>query len=272
MPKRLSDLIVIIRGAGEMATGTACRLHRAGMFRLLMTEIPQPLAVRRMVSFSEAVYEQTWVVEGIRAASIRFADESHHLWRKRIVPVIVDPDNISGRFLGPHILVDAILAKQNLGTAMGDADLVIGMGPGFYAGRDVHYAVETNRGHDLGRLIERGEAAPDTGVPGEIAGHTALRVIRSPSAGLFASDLKIGTTVEGGQVVGYVSDSPVESRLGGVLRGLVRSGIFVPEGLKIGDVDPRGDTSYCTRISDKARAIGGTVLEAILTKYNSVAT
>jgi len=269
MPLSLSDLKILIRGAGEMATGTACRLHRAGFRKLVMTEIGNPLAVRRLVSFCEAVYQGRWSVEDFRAARIETPEEAETLWQQGLIPVLVDPENRFRPAIDPDVVVDGILAKKNLGTTIEDADLVIALGPGFYAGRDAHFVVETNRGHDLGRLIERGEAAPDTGIPGDIGGQTSRRVIRAPASGIFESQLEIGALVAENQTVGHVNGSPVNCSIAGVLRGLIRPGTLVTPELKIGDVDPRGTQSYCRTISEKARAIAGSVLEAILIKYNT---
>ncbi len=251
-----------------MASGTAFRLHRSGFVRLLMTDIDNPLAVRRMVSFCEALHHNTWSVESVRSARIKSPEEAPGLWEQRIIPVIVDPENRSKDILKPDVVVDAILAKKNLGTGMTDAPLVLGLGPGFSAGRDVHFVIETNRGHNLGRLIFEGEASPNTGVPGDIAGQTSKRVVRAPVDGVFESDVQIGTKVQEGQVVGHVGSHAVKVGVGGVVRGLIRPGTTVIRNVKIGDVDPRGDVSYCNTISEKARAIGGTVLEAILMRFN----
>lgn len=269
MTPNLADLTIVIRGAGDIATGTAYRLHRSGFHRLVMTDVEAPLAVRRLVSFAEAIHEGTWTVEGITAARISQLREAFSLWDQAVIPVVVDPDNEATRIIKPDVLVDAILAKKNLGTAMSDAPLVIGLGPGFSAGRDVHCVVETNRGHDLGRLILDGPASADTGVPGDIRGHSARRVLRAPADGVFESDLHIGTLVQEDQIVGSVAGNDVRAAIAGVLRGLIRHGTPVSMGLKIGDVDPRSDRAYCFTISDKARAIGGTVLEAILMRFNS---
>jgi xanthine dehydrogenase accessory factor len=257
-----------MRGAGEMATGTACRLWRAGFSKLLMTEIESPLAVRRTVSFSEAVHDGISVVEGIKAIRISHPDEAAETWAQGLIPLLVDPENSARHVIKPDVIVDATLAKTNLGTTIDDAPLVIGLGPGFHAGRDVHYVVETNRGHDLGRLISEGPAAPDTGIPGNIGGHTVKRLLRAPAQGVLQSNLEIGSLVAEGQEIAFVAGMPVRGAISGVLRGLMRSDTLVETGMKIGDIDPRGDISYCYTISDKARAIGGAVLEAILMKYN----
>ncbi len=269
MQRGLTQLKIMIKGAGEMATGTACRLHSAGFNRILMTEVEFPLAVRRMVSFSEAVHDRSQVVEGIKAIRADSFQEASAVWANRVIPVLVDPDARCREQFEPDVVVDAILAKENLGTTIRDAALVIGLGPGFSAGSDVHCVIETNRGHNLGRLIMKGPASPNTGVPGDIAGQTATRVLRAPTDGAFRSDLSIGVMVERGRVVAHVDGAEVRAGLDGVLRGLIRPGTRVWTGLKIGDVDPRGDPSYCHTISEKARAIGGSVLEAILMKFNT---
>ncbi len=265
----LSDLKILIRGAGEMATGSACRLHNSGFFRILMTEIEKPLAVRRSVSFCEAVYEKSWTVEDVRAELVNHVEEAHELWERKSIPVLVDPPASCLNTFQPDILIDAILAKKNTGISIQDAPLVIALGPGFSAGKEAHYVVETARGHQLGRLISDGYSLPNTGIPGDIAGHTALRVLRAPTKGIFLSELSIGAYVEEGQLIGLVSNKPVNARLNGILRGLIRPGTSVTPNLKIGDIDPRGNSSYCLTISEKARAIAGTLLEAILRTYNA---
>jgi xanthine dehydrogenase accessory factor len=268
-PLMLSDLKILIRGAGEMATGCACRLCNSGFFRILMTEIEKPLAVRRAVSLCEAVYEKSWTVEDVRAELVNDVGEIYELWESKRIPVIVDPPVSCLNALQPDVLIDAILAKKNTGISVESAPIVIALGPGFLAGKDAHYVVETARGHQLGRLISRGYSLPNTGIPGDIGGHSTLRVIRAPAEGVFLSDLSIGVLVEEGQLIGNVSNAPVKAGLSGVLRGLIRPGTHVTRGLKIGDIDPRRDPSYCMTISEKARAIGGSVLEAILRTYNS---
>jgi xanthine dehydrogenase accessory factor len=269
MPFKLPDLKILVRGAGEMASGCACLLHRSGFFRILMTEIERPRAVRRTVSFCEAVYEESWTVEGVTAERIDQVEAAQDLWEKRLVPVLVDPKASCRNVLKPDVLLDAVLAKKNLGTGIRDAPLVIALGPGFCAGKDAHYVIETNRGHNLARLISQGSASPNTGVPAEIAGHSVLRVLRSPADGIFESDWFIGMQVTEGQVLGHVSGKPVTSRLQGVLRGLIRPGTPVTVNFKLGDIDPRNDLSYCSTISEKARAVGGTVLEAVLRTFNT---
>lgn len=259
----ITEMIILLRGGGDIATGTAWRLHRSG-FKVVITEIEQPMAVRRTVSFCEAVYDGNTRVEGVEAQLARKTDDPVSIWAGGKIPVLVDPAAESKHTLKPHVLVDAILAKENLGTAMTDAPLVIGLGPGFEAGKDVHFVVETNRGHNLGRLLTTGSAEPNTGIPGPVQGLTTERVLRAPTDGPWESHLDIGDRVEAGDEAGSVSGMAVTAEIGGVIRGLIRPGIYVSKGLKIGDIDPRGRRDYCDTISEKALAISGGVLEGIL--------
>lgn len=268
MDKPLRERLVLVKGAGEMASGVACRLFGANLRRILMLETESPLAVRRQVSFCEAVHEGVQQVEGITAVRAAGADEVFAAWAAGRIAVMVDPRGESVRAFQPDVLIDATLAKRNLGLAVQDAGLVIALGPGFQAGRDCHVVIETNRGHDLGRLLRSGAAEPNTGIPGAIGGYTRERVLRSPEDGLFVAQLSIGDPVRAGDLVGRVGDAAVTAPIDGVLRGLIRPGCQVRKGLKIGDIDPRGERSYCATISEKARAIGGSVLEAILAAYN----
>ncbi len=264
---QLRDLLILIRGAGEMATGVAHTLWQAH-FRVWMTEIPQPLAVRREVSFCEAIYEGEKQIEGVVARYIQTADEINHTWEEGMIPVLIDPETKSRQICKPHALVDAIVAKENLGTKITDAPLVIGLGPGFTAGRDVHVTIETQRGHDLARLIWEGEAESNTGIPGEILGYSEQRVLRTPVEGIFKAHKKIGDQVNEGDVVATVGGLPVKPRISGVLRGILRDGTRVKEKMKAGDIDPRGKEAYCYSFSDKARSIAGGVLKAILMHFN----
>ena len=257
------DCRVLIKGAGDLATGVAWRLWHAG-FPLVMTELPQPLALRRCVAFAEAIYTGETSVEGITARRVESASAVAETWAQGVIPVIVDSQATLLADLGPQVLVDAIMAKKNLGTHLDDAPLVIGLGPGFTAGVDVHVVIETNRGHYLGRALWSGSAQPDTGAPGLITGLDRERVVRAPTRGVFHASRKIGDQVSAGDRLGEVDHAPVLAPLSGVLRGLVHTGVLVENNLKIGDIDPRGDSNYCYTISDKALAIGGGVLEAIL--------
>lgn len=259
---------ILIRGAGEMATGVAHRLHKSG-FHVCITEIASPMAVRRAVSFCEAVYDDAMTVEGVTAVKVDGPEKISDIWGKGYIPLILDPANKVKNIFKPHVSIDAILAKKNIGTEICDAPLVLGLGPGFTAGRDVHVVIETNRGHDLGRLIFRGQAEPDTGVPGVIGGYGIERVLRTPRAGVLHTFKGIGDSVHAGEVIAHVDQDPIKARIDGVVRGLLRDGIVVSENLKAGDIDPRGNRDACFTISDKARALGGAALEAILSQLPS---
>lgn len=259
--------LVVVRGGGDLATGVVVRLSRSG-FPVVVLESERPSAIRRTVAFSEAVYDGEALVEGLRATLASGVDEALALAGSGIVPVLVDP---SARILDrvrPFGLVDAIIAKRNLGTKRGGAEVVIGLGPGFEAGKDVDAVVETNRGHNLGKVILSGGAEPDTGVPGIIAGKGAERVVRAPCEGLVVGIREIGDLVRVGEPLLAIETAAgrreVGSPLDGVLRGLIRPGYSVSPGFKIADVDPRGRPEHCHGVSDKARAIGGGVLEALL--------
>lgn len=264
----MRDLVVGVKGAGEMASAVAWRLYMANIRKIFMMEVPKPLAVRRKVSFCEAVHLGAKLVEGVEAVLVPDHHEFDRAWEAGSIALLVDPEWASVQLVRPDVLVDAILAKRNLGTSLGDAPLAIGLGPGFVAGKDVHLVVETNRGHHLGRIISNGEAELDTGVPGEIGGFSAERVLRAPASGTFEPAMEIGYRVRRGDLIGYVRGEEVRAGMDGVIRGLIRPLTPVEKGMKIGDVDPRGDVSYCDTISDKARAIAGSVLEAILRVYN----
>jgi xanthine dehydrogenase accessory factor len=267
-PGGLAETIIGIKGAGEMASAVAWRLFMANLRRVFMMEAARPLAVRREASFCEALVEGAQTVEGVAALRVDAPADIPRAWERGMIPVAVDPEWRLIAAIRPDVVVDAIIAKRNLGTHRGEAALVIGLGPGFTAGGDVHFVIETNRGHNLGRIITSGAAEPDTGIPGEIAGASAARVLRAPAAGAFASDHRIGAMVAPGEILGWVGGEPVVAAIGGVLRGLIRPGTFVPAGLKVGDIDPRGDIGNCGTISDKARAISGSVLEAVLRVFN----
>lgn len=254
---------MLVKGAGDLASGVAHRLHRCG-FVPVLTEIPRPLAVRRTVAFASAVEEGEVTVEGVRAAPAAGPEEALRLRAAGVIPVIVDPAGEMVRILQPIVLVDAVMAKRNTGTRITDAPAVIALGPGFHAGKDAHAVVETKRGHYLGRVIWEGTALPDTGEPEPVSGYSFQRVLRAPAAGIFTAVRKIGELVRAGDVVGFVGEHPVRAEISGVLRGLIAGGRPVEKGMKVGDVDPRGQVDYCFTISDKARAVAGGVLEAML--------
>lgn len=257
-------MLALIRGAGDIASAIALRLHRCGM-SVAMTEIERPLTVRRTVAFSEAVRLGEAQVEGVRAVRVAGAGEAAAvLAAGRDIPVLVDPTCACARGLSPDVVVDAILAKRNLGTRCNMAPVVVAVGPGFTVGEDCHAVVETMRGHTLGRAYYEGSALANTAVPGLIGGFAGERVLRAPCDGAFRGVCEIGDHVEQGQVVASVNGQPVVAMLTGVLRGLVADGVPVSRGLKCGDVDPRDDASYCQLVSDKGLAVAGGVLEAIL--------
>ena len=263
---QMASVKVLVRGGGDLASGVAWRLHQSG-FRVVITEIPEPLSVRRKVAFSEAVYEGQCAVEGVQAVLVKGPEEVAGVWNQGFIPVLVDPEAACRHSIKPEVIVDAILAKKNLGTSAKDAPLVLALGPGFEAGKDAHFVVETHRGHNLGRLLASGSAAPNTGVPGAVQGITSDRVLRAPASGPWRNAVDIGEMVKKGDVVGTVQGEALYAAIDGVLRGLIRPGITVSKDLKIGDIDPRGKRDFCFTISEKALAIAGGVLEGILRTY-----
>lgn len=262
-----SDICVVIKGAGEMATGVACRLFNSRL-KVVLTDIDKPLAVRRAVSFCEAVYDGSKVVEGIEAVLVQGADQIGRAHEQGRIPLVIDPDLKVLDLLKPEVLVEATLSKKDTGLNADLAPLVIALGPGFEVPQNADFVIETNRGHNLGRVYNRGKAEANTGVPGNIAGKTWERVLRAPGDGVFETDCKLGDKVTAGQVVGMVGNLPVKSLLNGVLRGLIRNGTRTHKSLKLGDVDPMGQVEYLYTISEKARAVGGSVLETIMKVYN----
>ena len=250
---------VVIRGAGDLASGVALRLWRAGMDVVLL-DVEKPTAIRRTVAFSEAIVHGVQRVEDV-TARLATAETAEETLAAGYIPVLVDPEGRSVPKLKPDALVDAILAKRNLGTEIRDAPVVIGVGPGFTAGVDCHAVVETMRGHSLGRVIREGSAIPNTGIPGLIGGFAGERVLRAPAAGLFHP---LGDAVTEGEILATVEGKPIIATLTGTLRGILPEGTEVFPGMKAGDIDPRCQRSHCFTASDKALAVGGGVLEAIL--------
>ena len=254
---------IIIRGGGDLATGTISCLHQCG-YQVLVLEIEKPTAIRRSVAFSEAMYDGETVVEGIRARKIYQYAEAEDCWREGVIPIICDETAKAVHEVPHFAFIDAAIAKRNLGTTVDMADLVIGLGPGFTAGVDVDIVIETKRGHRLGRIIREGSAIANTGIPGIIAGYGKERVIHSENAGTFHEIAHIGDLVKKGDLIAKVDDRPVYASLDGVLRGILRDGLPVPVHFKIADIDPRlSERENCLTISDKARAIAGGVLQAV---------
>lgn len=256
-------MLILIRGAGDIASGIALRLRHAG-FSIVMTDLPQPTSIRRTVCFSEAILHGEAVVEDVTARFAKLPEQARSIINEGEIAVLADEKGESIRALRPAVVVDAILAKRNIGTRKDDAPAVIGVGPGFTAGEDCHAVVETMRGHTLGRVYYAGGALPNTGIPGNIGGFTLERVLRAPCDGQIRGEKRIGDEVRAGDVCAYVGDTPMCTSISGILRGLLPDGLQVTAGMKSGDVDPRCTLSHCYTVSDKALAIGGGVLEAIL--------
>ncbi len=262
-----ADHLVVVRGGGDLATGAIHRLRQAG-FPMVVFELEQPLAIRRTVAVASAILEDRALIEDIDAMRVETVEEALEVARSGAIPVLVSPKMIQLPW-EPSVVVDARIAKRNIDTTINDAPFVVGLGPGFVAGVDCHAVVETMRGHYLGRVIWDGEATPNTGVPGSISGKSNERVVRAPTFGFLSWRVNIGDIVAMGDVLGDINGVPIRSRLGGVVRGLLAPGYEVEWNWKLADIDPRCDTSACFEISDKALAIGGGVVEAVLTWLNT---
>jgi xanthine dehydrogenase accessory factor len=267
---RFHNLLILIKGAGDLASGVAYRLKCAG-FPIIMTELPTPSLVRRTVSFGEAIYQGETTVEGLAARRVATPAQAQQLAQSDVIPVLVDPAATIVANLKPPIVVDAIIAKVNTGTSIKDAPLVVALGPGFTAGVDCHAVIETHRGHWLGRVIYpeagpqgNGQAHPNTGAPGLIKNRSTDRVLRASAAGHVTPHARIGDRLAAGQLIATIEGQEIRAAFAGVLRGLVHPQVMVTPGFKIGDLDPRGEVSHCFTISDKSLAIAGGVLEAIL--------
>lgn len=289
----MSDIrpLAIVRGGGDLGTGVALRLQRAG-WRVLITELLQPLVIRRAVAFASAIYDGTIEIEGTIGQRVRREQLDHETaacWAADRIPVLVDPERSAAAALRPQALIDAIMAKHNTGTSLADAPRVVALGPGFTAGVDCHAVIETQRGHNLGRVYYQGAAEPNTDTPGHLGGQDAQRALRAPVTGIFYAVRKIGDRVNAGDVIGRLitvdvslTDSAaqrliigdrdasqslgivVKTKIDGVLRGVLHDGLEVPAHTKIADVDPRGEVAYCLTVSDKSWAVGGGALEAVL--------
>lgn len=267
--KELEDIdhkvkpLVIVRGGGDVASGTIFRLYKEE-YRVLVLETERPACIRRQVAYCEAVYEKTTKVEGVYAMLIDDVSKCEYEWEQNRIPVLIDPEGKAIVQLKPQVVIDGIIAKRNLGTTKDMAPLTIGLGPGFEAGKDVHVVIETMRGNRLGSIYRTGTAMPNTGVPGNIAGYTKERVIHSPEEGVFHTDYQICDIVSQGDTIGYVNKTPVKATLTGILRGYIREGYHVTKGLKIMDIDPRfEELENCYHISDKAKRIAESVYEVI---------
>lgn len=265
-------LTVVIRGGGDLASGVALRLHRAGL-RVVMTELAEPLVVRRLVSFAQAVFTGEWTVEGVTARRTPDRHAIQQVIDRGEIPILVDPEcevlgelSLMGEKVLPLVLVDARMTKSTPETGMEAADLVIGLGPGFIAGENCHAVIETNRGHYMGRTIWAGPPQPDTGEPEGFGELFRQRVLRSPAQGIFTPTRQICDHLYPGDLIAEVDGSQVIAPFEGVLRGLLYPGLRVHQGQKVGDLDPRADPGSCTLVSDKSLAVGGGVLETILSR------
>lgn len=278
MNERKKEIMILIKGAGDLATGIAHRLKVCG-FSIVMTEIEMPTTVRRTVAFSQAVFDGKTEVEGVKAVLVHNFNEINEVLNDGNIPVIIDPECKAVKKIKPDIVVDAIISKVNcVKTSINDAPVVIAVGPGFKAGVDCHCVIESQRGHYLGRTIYHGSAIPDTGIPGNIGGYTVERIIRSCEDGIIIPMVNIGDYVEKGQTIAYVKTNSekadeyrkkyIYAEISGIVRGMLQEGVKVYKGMKSGDIDPRCEKKHCFTISDKARSIAGGVLEAILTLAN----
>ncbi|MBR6088510.1 MAG: EF2563 family selenium-dependent molybdenum hydroxylase system protein [Anaerolineaceae bacterium] len=261
------EQLVAIKGAGDLASGIALRLWRCG-YRVILSELPVPLCIRRTIAFSSAVFDGSAKVEDAEGVLIRDISEAQTVWEEGKLPVIIDEDASRMLSLKPDVLIDARIIKTwREDTRITDAPLVIGLGPGFTAGGNVHCVIETNRGHNLGRVFWNGSAEPNTGVPGTIKGEGIKRVVKAPCSGVFHPLVEIGDGVEAGDPIARIGETEIRAQLTGIVRGIIYPGISVWETLKIMDIDPRGNREHCFTVSDKATALGGGVLEAILSVF-----
>jgi xanthine dehydrogenase accessory factor len=259
-------MLVLIRGGGDLASGVALRLHRVGM-QVVISELPQPLAVRRKVSFAEAIYTGVTEVEGVTAQKVEDPADSSSVWQilsQGHIPVIVDPEVKACAWLQPPVVVDGRMQKRAQESMPNTMKLFIGLGPGFVAGENCHVVIETNRGHMLGRVIREGSPEADTGIPDRVGDKLEERVLRAPVDGILHVHVEIGDHLQDGDLVAEIEGQSIRAPFRGVLRGLLYPGVKVRAGVKIGDVDPRDVVRYCMMVSDKSLAIGGGVLEAIL--------
>lgn len=260
--KHQSRNVILVRGGGDLATGTIVRLHRSG-YRVIVSEVDKPTVIRTTVSLAQAMYDGTAQVEDVRARRVKSVKEAFNVLDEGVVPLLADPDLACLSEIGPVCVIDAIIAKRNLGTRMDLAPLVIALGPGFEAGVDAHVVVETMRGHSLGRILRTGSALQNTGVPGLIEGFGKERVLHTPKGGLFKAVGRIGDIVKAGDIIAYVDETPLTAPIDGMIRGMLNSGLTVSEHFKIADIDPRGNKADFLTISDKAYAIAGAVLEVV---------
>lgn len=266
----LENKIIIVRGGGDIASGTINRLYNMG-FKVLVLEIPKPNFIRRKVCYGEAIYEKEFLLEGIISKKAENLDEIKNIWLEKKIPVYIDSDMKILEKINPLAIIDAIIAKKNLGMKKELAPITIALGPGFKAGKDADAVIETQRGHDLGRIIYNGKAKENTGIPGVIKGYGKERVIHASVSGKLKIVHDIGSIVKKDEVIAYINETPVCATLTGLIRGMIRDGSVVEKGLKIIDIDPREEElKNCYTISDKARTISGGVIEALFYLMNKL--
>ena len=264
----IENKVVIVRGGGDLASGTINRLHNMG-FKVLVLEIEKPNFIRRKVCYGQAVYEKEFLLEGIVSERADNLDEIKNIWADGRIPVYIDSQMEIVSKIKPIAVIDAIIAKKNLGMRKGIAPITIALGPGFEAGKNVDVVIETQRAHNLGRIIFEGFAAENTGVPGIIKGYGKERVIHAPASGKLKIVHDIGSIVQKDEIIAYIDSVPVYASLTGLIRGMIREGSIVEKGLKISDIDPREEElKNCYTISDKARTISGGVAEALFYLMN----
>ncbi|MTI68521.1 MAG: EF2563 family selenium-dependent molybdenum hydroxylase system protein [Firmicutes bacterium] len=256
------DKLIAVRGGGDVASGIIYRLHKAG-FKIVVFEIEKPTVIRRKVAFAQTIYTNETKIEDIKAKRVKTLKDAYKCLEDSIIPVIVDPKGELITKENFFLVIDAILAKKNLGTNKDMAEYTIGAGPGFMAGRDVDAVIETNRGHKLGRVFYNGKTDANTGIPGNINGFTKERVIRANNNGKIKVIKDIGSFVKKDETIAIIDDIEVKAKIKGVIRGMIKNDFYVYKGMKIGDVDPRGVKEYCYKISGKALAVGGGALEAV---------
>lgn len=263
----LTDLKVLIKGGGEVASAIAHKLYRAH-FNVCMTEISRPTAVSRGVCFSEAIYDGEKEVEGVTARLVGSPDDVFQAWREEILPIVIDEKSEIITTLLPHVVIDAIMAKRNMGTTINEAPFVIGLGPGFYAGKDAHAVIETNNSENLGKVLFEGTAEKNTGIPIPVQGLTYERAYHATHDGLFVTDKEMGDPVKKGDIIATVGGEEIRAQIDGTLRALLRNNIYVQEETKLAEIDPVADREICYLIRAKMRTIAGGVLEAILNRFN----
>jgi xanthine dehydrogenase accessory factor len=263
MESNVREKIIVVRGAGEMASGVINKLYKSG-YNAIALEQSQPVCVRRLVCFANAIYEKQFEVEGVKSCFVNDIEEAIKTVEKKIIPVLVDTNFESIEFLNPFAVIDGRMLKKDINIAVTPSPIFIGLGPGFTVGKNCHAIVETNRGENMGKVILKGEAQKHTGIPAEVKNYTYERILRSPTDGKFITHNSIGDLVKANDVVGSVNNIEVIAQIDGVIRGLIHKSVVAKTGQKIGDIDPRGDKEICFKISDKANAIGDGVLEALI--------